>query len=47
MRQVFRFAVILVAAVALSGCDKCGDWFWQSNSQTPQYCKGGAGPSGR
>lgn len=46
MRRVGLFALLLILSSALAGCDKCGDWPWESRSAAPLTCKGGTGPSG-
>ena len=45
MRKLVIVAILFGTGVMLSGCDKCGDWFWQSKSEAPLSCKG-TGPSG-
>jgi hypothetical protein len=46
MRRIASLILLLVFGLALAGCDKCGDWLWESRSAAPQSCKGGTGPSG-
>ncbi|WP_280790709.1 hypothetical protein [Azorhizobium doebereinerae] len=29
MRMVMRLALVATLGLAVSGCDRCGDWFWQ------------------
>jgi hypothetical protein len=36
-----RLAVLLVIGLGLTGCDKCGDYFFNR----PGACRGGTGPS--
>jgi hypothetical protein len=46
MRRIGSLILLLVVGLALAGCDKCGDWPWESHGAAPQSCKGGTGPSG-
>lgn len=29
MRMILQLAVVAALGLAVSGCDKCGDYFWQ------------------
>lgn len=37
--RLFALAAVLVASLALGGCDKCGNWVWQSKSCAGQAPK--------
>jgi len=39
--KIAALAAVLAFGLALAGCDKCGDFFWQR----PGYCKAGPTPS--
>ncbi len=34
MRAIAPIFLVLVLALSVSGCDKCGDWFWQGGAKT-------------
>ena len=34
MRAIAPVFIALVLAVALSGCDRCGDWYWQGGAKS-------------
>jgi hypothetical protein len=40
MRWSMRLVCVLALGMLLSGCDRCGDWWWAPNQN--QSCKGNA-----
>jgi hypothetical protein len=46
MLKTYRLCVLLALGLSAAGCDRCGDFLWDSKSQSPIACKGGTGPSG-
>jgi hypothetical protein len=34
MRAIAPFFLVLVLALSVAGCDKCGDYFWQQGTKS-------------
>jgi hypothetical protein len=43
-KQISIILAVVTLGLAVSSCDKCGDWFWNSRAEAPQSCKGGPAP---
>ena len=42
--KLCRILCALALGLALSACDKCGDFIWNKPA-SPNYCKGGPAPN--
>ena len=40
-RPLQKLVLVVLLAAVLSGCTKCGDWFWDDYLPGPRACHGG------
>ncbi|GGF46842.1 hypothetical protein GCM10007301_02860 [Azorhizobium oxalatiphilum] len=40
MRMMMRLSLVAALGLMVSGCDRCGDFFWQK-TDTPKTCSAG------